>query len=134
MRRFAAELLDAEAEDAAHAAITDALIAVAEPFEKRWVASWGEGRRLLDAEGGNMLAELDWAQLMDYGRHIRLAAATGWWMSHSGAGEFSRDHLEIALARSHRRGDARALPAGARDPRAHGLRPDGLPGRRRRLA
>ena len=36
---------------------------------------------------------------MDYGRHIRLAAATGWWMSHSGAGESSRDHLEIALAR-----------------------------------
>ncbi|HEY6522368.1 MAG TPA: NB-ARC domain-containing protein [Solirubrobacteraceae bacterium] len=99
VRRFAADLLDAEAEDAAHAAVTDALIAVAEPFEKRWVASWGEGRPLLDAENGNVLAELDWAQLMDYGRHIRLAAATGWWMSHSGAGEVSRDHLEIALAR-----------------------------------
>ena len=37
VRRFAAELIDAEAEDAAHAAITDALIALAEPFEKRWV-------------------------------------------------------------------------------------------------
>jgi predicted ATPase len=99
VRRFAADLLDAEAEDAAHAAVTDALIDLAEPFEKRWVASWGEGRPLLDAEVGNVFAELDWAQLMDYGRHIRLAASTGWWMSHSGAGESSRDHLEIALAR-----------------------------------
>ena len=99
VRRFAADLLDAEAEDAMHAAVTDALIALAEPFEKRWVASWGEGRPLLDQESGNVFAELDWAQLMDYGRHIRLAASTGWWMSHSGAGEFSRDHLEIALAR-----------------------------------
>ncbi len=100
VRRFAAELLDAEAEDAAHAAITDALIALAEPFEKRWVTAWGEGRRLVGPEGGNILAELDWAQLMDYGRHIRLAAATGWWMSQDGAAESSRDHLEIALARS----------------------------------
>jgi predicted ATPase len=99
VRRFAADLLDAEAEDAMHAAVTDALIALAEPFEKRWVASWGEGRPLLDAESDNVFAELDWAQLMDYGRHIRLAAAMGWWMSHSGAGESSRDHLEIALAR-----------------------------------
>jgi predicted ATPase len=97
--RFAADLLDAETEDAAHAAVTDALIGLGEPFEKRWVASWGEGRPLLDPESGNVFAQLDWAQLMDYGRHIRLAAATGWWMSHSGAGEPSRDHLEIALAR-----------------------------------
>jgi predicted ATPase len=100
VRRFAAELLDAEAEDAAHAAITDALIALAEPFEKRWVVRAGDGRLALNPEGGNIFAELDWAQLMDYGRHLRLAAATGWWMDHSGAAEFSRDHLEIALARS----------------------------------
>jgi hypothetical protein len=100
VRRFAAELLDAEAEDAAHAAITDALIALAEPFEKRWVVCSGEGRLALNPEGGNLFAELDWAQLMDYGRHAGLAAATGWWMNHSGAAEFSRDHLEIALARS----------------------------------
>ena len=33
VRRFASELLDAEEEDGAHAAITDALIALAEPFE-----------------------------------------------------------------------------------------------------
>ncbi len=44
VRRFAAELLDAEDEDAAHAAITDALIALAEPFEKRWVVCTIEGR------------------------------------------------------------------------------------------
>ncbi|MGZ4169122.1 MAG: ATP-binding protein, partial [Solirubrobacteraceae bacterium] len=100
VRRFAAELLDAEGEDAAHAAITDALVALAEPFEKRWVACVGEGRRALDPEAGNILAELDWAQLMDYGRHIRLAASTGWWMNESGAAEFARDHLEIALART----------------------------------
>ena len=100
VRWFAAELIDAEADDAAHAAVTDALVALAEPFEKRWVACWGEGRRVLDPEAGNIFAELDWAQLMDYGRHVRLAAATGWWMSQSGAGEFGRDHLEIALARS----------------------------------
>jgi predicted ATPase len=100
VRHFAAGLLDAEAEDAAHAAITDALIALAEPFEKRWVVSSAEGRAILDPEGGNVFAELDWAQLMDYGRHSRLAAATGWWLSHSGAAEFIRDHLEIALARS----------------------------------
>ncbi|HEY1712476.1 MAG TPA: NB-ARC domain-containing protein [Solirubrobacteraceae bacterium] len=100
VRRFAAELTDAEADDAAHAAVTDALIALAEPFEKRWLACWGEGRRVLDPEAGNVFAELDWAELMDYGRHVRLAAATGWWMSQSGAGEFGRDHLEIALARS----------------------------------
>jgi predicted ATPase len=99
IRRFAADVLDAEAEDAAHAAIVDALIALAEPFEKRWVTSWGEGRQLLRPEAGNIFAELDWAQLMDYGRHIRLAAASGWWMSHDGAAESSRDHLEIALAR-----------------------------------
>jgi hypothetical protein len=99
VRRFAADLLDAETDDAAHAAITDALIALAEPFEKRWVVA-GEGRLVLNPEGGNVFAELDWAQLMDYGRHARLAASTGWWMSHSGAAEFSRDHLEIALART----------------------------------
>jgi hypothetical protein len=29
-----------------------------------------------------------------------LAASTGWWMNYSSAAEFSRDHLEIALARS----------------------------------
>ena len=100
VRRFAAELLDAEEDDAAHAAIADALIALAEPFEKRWVVCAGEGRVALNPEGGNMFAELDWAQLMDYGRHARLAASVGWWMSHSGAAEFSRDHLEIALART----------------------------------
>jgi hypothetical protein len=100
VRDFAAALLDAEAQDGAHAAITDALIALAEPFEKRWVVSSAEGRAVLGPEGGNIFAELDWAQLMDYGRHARLAAATGWWLSHSGAAEFIRDHLEIALARS----------------------------------
>jgi hypothetical protein len=100
VRRFAAELMDAEADDAAHAAVTDALIALAEPFEQRWLACCGEGRRVLAPEGGNVFAELDWAQLMDYGRHVRLAAATGWWMSQAGAGELGRDHLEIALARS----------------------------------
>ena len=100
VRRFAAEVTDAEADDAAHAAITDALIALAEPFEQRWVPRWGEGGRILAAESGNVFAELDWAQLMDYGRHARLAAATGWWMSRAGAGELSRDHVEIALARS----------------------------------
>ncbi|MGH2894949.1 MAG: hypothetical protein ACRDPM_17030, partial [Solirubrobacteraceae bacterium] len=99
VRRFAAELLDAEAEDAAHAAITDALIGLAEPFEKRWVVCSVEGRLSLNQEGGNIFAALDWAQLMDYGRHIRLAASTGWWMNYSSAAEFSRDHLEIALAR-----------------------------------
>jgi predicted ATPase len=99
VRSFAADTLDAEAEDAAHAAIVDALIALAEPFEKRWVASWGEGRQRVAPEAGNIFAELDWAQLMDYGRHIRLAAACGWWMSHDGAAEAGRDHLEIALAR-----------------------------------
>ncbi len=118
VRWFAAELTDAEADDAAHAAITDALIALAEPFEKRWPACWGEGRRVLHPEAGNIFAELDWAQLMDYGRHVRLAAATGWWMSQSGAGEFGRDHLEIALARSNRPGHARTVPAGARAPSA----------------
>jgi predicted ATPase/class 3 adenylate cyclase len=100
VRRFAAELLDAEADDAAHAAITDALIALAEPFEKRWVVISSEGRTVLNPEMGNVFAELDWAQLMDYGRHARLAASTGWWMNYSSAAEFSRDHLEIALARS----------------------------------
>ena len=100
VRRFAAELIDAEAEDAAHAAITDALIALAEPFEKRWVVCTIEGRLTINPEGGNIIAELDWAQLMDYGRHARLAASTGWWMNYSSAVEFSRDHLEIALARS----------------------------------
>jgi tetratricopeptide (TPR) repeat protein len=100
VRHFTAGLLDAEAEDAAHAAITDALIALAEPFEKRWVVSSAEGRAILEREAGNIFAELDWAQLMDYGRHSRLAAVTGWWLSHSGAAEFIRDHLEIALARS----------------------------------
>jgi predicted ATPase/class 3 adenylate cyclase len=100
VRRFAAELLDAETEDAAHAAITDALIAMAEPFEKRWVVISSEGRLALNPEAGNVFAELDWAQLMDYGRHARLAASTGWWMNYSSAAEFSRDHLEIALARS----------------------------------
>ncbi len=99
VRRYAAELLDAEAEDAAHAAVTDALIAMAEPFEKRWVVISDEGRMTLNPEAGNIFAELDWAQLMDYGRHARLAAATGWWMNYSTAVEFSRDHLEIALAR-----------------------------------
>ncbi|MFZ1993906.1 MAG: NB-ARC domain-containing protein [Solirubrobacteraceae bacterium] len=100
VRRFAAELLDAETEDAVHAAVTDALIALAEPFEKRWVVRADDGRMALNLEGGNIFAELDWAQLMDYRRHARLAAATGWWMHQSGAAEFSRDHLEIALARS----------------------------------
>jgi len=100
VRQFAAALLDAEDEDAAHAAITDALIALAEPFEKRWLVWSGQGRAILDPEAGNIFAELDWAQLMDYGRHARLAAATGWWLSHGGAAEFIRDHLEIALARS----------------------------------
>jgi hypothetical protein len=100
VRRFAAELLDAEEEDEAHAAITDALIALAEPFEKRWVVMGKEGRLALNPEAGNIFAELDWAQLMDYGRHVRLAACTGWWMNYSSAVEFSRDHLEIALARS----------------------------------
>lgn len=100
VRRFAAEQLDAEEDDAAHAAITDALIALAEPFEKRWVVNGSEGRLALNPEAGNILAELDWAQLMDYGRHIRLAASTGWWMNYSSAVEISRDHLEIALARA----------------------------------
>ncbi len=100
VRRFTAGMVDAEQDDAAHAAITDALIALAEPFEKRWVVVAGEGRRALDAEGDNVFAELDWAQLMDYGRHARLAASTAWWMNDAGAAEFSRDHLEIALARS----------------------------------
>ena len=99
VRRFAADLLDAESEDAAHAAITDALIAIAEPFEKRWVVISSEGRTALNPEAGNIFAELDWAQLMDYGRHARLAASTGWWMNYSSAVELSRDHLEIALAR-----------------------------------
>jgi predicted ATPase/class 3 adenylate cyclase len=100
VRRFAAELLDADAEDAMHAAITDALIALAEPFEKRWVVMSKEGRLALNPEVGNVFGELDWAQLMDYGRHARLAASTGWWMNYSSAVDFSRDHLEIALARS----------------------------------
>jgi predicted ATPase len=100
VRRFAAELLDAEEDDAAHAAIADALIALAEPFEKRWVVMAREGRLALEPEADNILAELDWSSLMDYGRHARLAAATGWWMTHSGAGEYGRDHLEIALART----------------------------------
>ncbi|HEX3689030.1 MAG TPA: adenylate/guanylate cyclase domain-containing protein [Solirubrobacteraceae bacterium] len=100
VRRFAAELLDADEDDAAHAAITDALIALAEPFEKRWVVIGTQGRLALNPEAGNILAELDWAQLMDYGRHARLAASTGWWMNYSSAVEISRDHLEIALARS----------------------------------
>ena len=100
VRRFAAELIDADDEDAAHAAIADALIAMAEPFEKRWIVCAGEGRLVLDPEGGNIAAELDWAQLMDYGRHIRLAASTGAWMNDSGAAELARDHLEIALART----------------------------------
>ena len=99
VRRFAAELIDAEAEDEAHAAITDALIAMAEPFEKRWVVNSSEGRTRLNPEAGNIFAELDWAQLMDYGRHARLAASTGWWVNYSSAVELSRDHLEIALAR-----------------------------------
>ncbi len=66
-------------------------------------AGWctrSEGRLALNPRSGNIFAELDWAQLMDYGRHARLAAATGWWMNYSSAVEFSRDHLEIALARS----------------------------------
>jgi hypothetical protein len=100
VRRFAAGLLDAEDEDAAHAAVTDALLALAEPFEKRWVVCSTEGRLALNPEAGNIFAELDWAQLMDYGRHARLAASTGWWMNYSSAVESSRDHLEIALARS----------------------------------
>jgi hypothetical protein len=100
VRRFAAELLDAEEDDAAHASIADALIGLAEPFEKRWVVMAGEGRLALEPEANNILAELDWSSLMDYGRHARLAAATGWWMTHSGAGEYGRDHLEIALART----------------------------------
>ncbi|MGZ4243356.1 MAG: ATP-binding protein [Solirubrobacteraceae bacterium] len=100
VRRFAAELLDAEEDDAAHAAITDALIALAEPYEKRWVVMAGEGRPVLEPESGNIFAELDWSSLMDYGRHARLAAATGWWMTDTGAGEYGRDHLEIALART----------------------------------
>ena len=100
MRRFAAELIDAEDEDAAHAAITDALIALAEPFEKCWVVMAGEGWPVLEPESGNIFAELDWSSLMDYGRHARLAAATGWWMTDTGAGEYGRDHLEIALART----------------------------------
>jgi predicted ATPase len=100
VRRFAAELLDAEEDDAAHAAIADALIAMAEPFEKRWILLAAEGWGVLDPEGGNILAELDWASLMDYGRHARLAASAGWWMREASAGEYGRDHLEIALARS----------------------------------
>lgn len=102
VRGFATQLLavEPEAPDAAHAAVTDALIALAQPYERRWVACAGEGRLALSPEEGNIMAELDWAQLMDYGRHARLAAATAWWMAQSGAAEFSRDHLEIALARS----------------------------------
>jgi predicted ATPase len=100
VRRFAAALLDAEEEDAAHGAISDALIALAEPFETRWLVAAGEGRLALNPEAGNIFAELDWSSLMDYGRHTRLAAATGWWMTHAGAGEYARDHLEIALART----------------------------------
>src|SRR6185437_12424965 len=99
VRRFAAERIDAEADDAAHAAIADALIAMAEPFEKRWIVMSIEGRTTLNPEAGNIFAELDWAQLMDYGRHARLAASTGWWVNYSSAVELSRDHLEIALAR-----------------------------------
>jgi hypothetical protein len=100
VRRFAAERLDAEADDAAHGAITDALVSLAEPFEKRWVVAAGAGWLALDPEAGNVFAELDWSSLMDYGRHTRLAAATAWWMNQAGAAEYSRDHLEIALART----------------------------------
>jgi len=100
VRQFAGGLLDADEDDAAHAAIADALIAMAEPFETRWMVCVGEGWRVLTPEGGNILAELDWASLMDYGRHARLAASAGWWMRDAGAGEYGRDHLEIALART----------------------------------
>ncbi|HEY2320390.1 MAG TPA: AAA family ATPase [Solirubrobacteraceae bacterium] len=100
VRRFALQQLDAEEDDAAHAAIADALIARAEPFEKRWVVLADQGWLALNPESGNIFSELDWASLMDYGRHARLAAATGWWMKDAGAGEYARDHLEIALART----------------------------------
>ena len=101
VRRFATELFGSpEDEAAAHGAAADALAEIAEPYEPRWLLMAGEGRLELNPEAENIVAALDWTRDHDPGRHARLAAATAWWMTHSGRARFSRTHIERALSRT----------------------------------
>jgi predicted ATPase len=99
VRRFAAELMSDEEDDAAHAAIVDVFVRIAEPIAKRWVVAADDGWPVLNPEAGNILAELDWARDMDEDRHARLAAAVGWWLSQTGHSQLGRAHVELALSR-----------------------------------
>ncbi len=84
----------------AHRDVARALAALAEPFEREWLAVAGEGRLVLKPERANIVASLEWTAKNDPELHAHLAAATGWWMTHSNLGLFGRDHVELALSRT----------------------------------
>jgi predicted ATPase/class 3 adenylate cyclase len=97
VRAFAAELLDT---GEAHRAVARALAELGERFEARWTLVTGEGRLALNPEAANILAALDWTRDHDPALHARLAAATGWWTTHSNLVGVARGHLELALGRT----------------------------------
>lgn len=101
VRTYAAEtLITAGQLTDAHRAVARALTRMAEPFERQWMAVAGEGRVALNPERANIVAALNWTSGHDPVLHADLAAATGWWMTHSGLGLFGREHVTRALART----------------------------------
>jgi predicted ATPase len=97
VRAFAAELADCAD---AHRSVARALSELGERFEKRWTLVTGEGRLALNPEAANILASLEWTRDDDPVLHARLAAATGWWTTHSNLAGVARAHLELALGRT----------------------------------
>jgi predicted ATPase/class 3 adenylate cyclase len=96
VRSFGAELADT---GDAHRAVARVLAELGERFEKRWLLVAGEGRPALNPEAANITGALEWTRDHDPILHARLAAATGWWMTHSNLAVFSRGHLDVALRR-----------------------------------
>jgi predicted ATPase/class 3 adenylate cyclase len=97
VRAFATEIEDCS--QALHK-VAGALAELGERFEARWTLRTGEGRLALNPEAANILAALDWTRDHEPALHARLAAATGWWTTHSNLSGLARTHLELALGRT----------------------------------
>jgi tetratricopeptide (TPR) repeat protein len=97
VRAFATEIEDCS--QAQHK-VAQALAELGERFEARWTLLTGEGRLALNPEAANILAALDWTRDHEPALHARLAAATGWWTTHSNLAGTARGHLDLALSRT----------------------------------
>jgi non-specific serine/threonine protein kinase len=98
VRLYADSMLrDAGRADGVRRRHAQALVSLAEPFERDWLREPGRMRAVLSAEAENLRAAFIWAREHDPELHARLAAATGYWLFNTVNHLWGQAEVEAAL-------------------------------------